>query len=115
MLLLLDKDKKIKQFIKKDIKNIEETNNILDCQISLTKENFECDMLLIDWDEFYQDMHIFIDWFIKRNPFVKYVIFYYNIGHEPKLREEIVRKLKFAQYKSIFITKEKLLEGIKKL
>jgi len=113
MMILLSKNKELIKHLKEDMENLEIVDNILDCQLFLDKQ--DCDLLTIDWQLVEPNIKGFVDWIVKTDPFIKYILFYYTDHSEKTLKENhsIVQSLKKVKYKVNCIHLNNLFQGLK--
>lgn len=112
MIVLYSTQPDIIQYIQKGFENAYITDDILSCQIQLSQEDFECDLLMVEIDTMINPSS-FIQWIIDTDIFIKKVVLYCVQESNIEKFSPLSIKLNHASYKTYIISKAKLLEGFK--
>ena len=114
MIILLAKKTDIKKSILQKIDNIQIFDDLLDLQLCLSKEDNECDILMINISQFHHEASLLAEWLSKSNSFIKHTIFYYTEPATTDQYGQLLQKMKQNRYHIELISKKQLLEGLKK-
>lgn len=113
MIIALTQNKPLIKVLKKEMKkNLIIVSTLLECQDTLSQDDMECDILILDVNIINPVFNFFIDWVVAKEPFIKHIIVYHLGEHDAGYQYEI-DKLQDAKYDTSFITLEELIDGLK--
>lgn len=117
MIILLSKNKALVKRIK-SIENVKLVTNMFDCETFLSIPDMECDLLILDYKLVSECYHLFFDWIIENNLFIKNILIYYAEDDAASFTEDFhleLDKLKEEKYPNALISINKLVDAIKTL
>jgi hypothetical protein len=116
MIILFSKDKALIKSIKHGMENLVVVNDLLDCQLQLVAEDLECDILILDCLLVDKQIDTIIDYIVKKEPFIKNIILYYDETKEVdvKVFNKHVARLQKARYKTNLIKLNQLVLALQK-
>jgi hypothetical protein len=113
MITIVNNNDKFNTKLKQKLINVDCFNDILDVQIKLLSDGYECDLLLLDVDYIGEQTDLLIKWITTHNPFVKHIMLYYE-KTAPEQKDKWFKILKKEQYKVTALPFAQLYNGLLK-